>query len=76
MTSKTIRVTKLKMLILELNDDGIRQYQIAGACGIHPSSLSAYCLGTRNITRKHLRALKSYFGLDDEDILGWEEITL
>jgi hypothetical protein len=67
----TERLTKLKIKLLE---DERPQYQIAAACGIHPSQLSVYALGQHPMSVRHLRALTKYFRCRQQDLLGWDEV--
>ena len=67
----TERLTKLKILLLEADES---QYRIAAACGMHPSILSQYALGQRQMSIKHMRALAKYFRCTQQDLHGYEVI--
>jgi transcriptional regulator with XRE-family HTH domain len=67
----SVELTKLKVKLLEAQQDyGLRQYEIAAACKMHPSTLSEYALGKNGYTDKHLRALCAYFECPEEDLVG------
>ena len=67
----TERLTKLKILLLEADES---QYRIAAACGMHPSILSQYALGQKQMSIKHMRALAKYFRCTQQNLQGYEVI--
>lgn len=67
----TETITKLKILLLEADEPA---YRIAAATGMHPSILSAYALGQKQLSVKHLRALAKYFKCRQQDLQGWETV--
>ena len=67
----TERLTKLKILLLEADES---QYRIAVHCGMHPSVLSQYALGQKQMSIKHMRALAKYFRCTQQDLHGYEVI--
>lgn len=62
-------VTKIRRLLLA---SPVPQYQVAAACNIDPSTLTQYSLGNKNPRPQACRDLADYFGVEIEDILGWE----
>lgn len=64
---RTLRVTKLRVKVLSVPQP---QYQIAAIAGIHPSTMSAYVKGDRDILDKHLVALCDLFDCEPEEIIG------
>lgn len=52
--SFTYRITKIKKVLLETD---VKAYQIAAAAGIHPTTLSNYTLGRKDISQDHLISL-------------------
>jgi plasmid maintenance system antidote protein VapI len=72
-TSKhPIRITKLRYHLLGRGSN----YMIAAACHIHPSTLSAYTLGTRPISAHHLLSLARYLNKSPEEIVGFMDFSL
>jgi transcriptional regulator with XRE-family HTH domain len=68
-------MTTLTNLKVKLLQDDIPAWQIAAKVGIHPSTLSEYALGKKEIKAKHLRALAKYFKCPQRDILGTSEFV-
>ena len=68
-------MTTLTNLKVKLLQDDIPAWQIAAKVGIHPSTLSEYALGKKEIKAKHLRALARYFKCPQRDILGTSEFS-
>lgn len=71
--STTHTLTKLRVVLLSLDTP---QYTIAGACGIHPSTLSEYVIGKKDIKAEHLISLCEFLQVEPEQILGWIEVTV
>ena len=61
-------------LYLAVHGADVPQYVVAGACRIHPSTLSAYCAG-KAPKLKHLRSLAEYFDCEMEDLCGWTTVN-
>ena len=72
MPERRIRVTRLKLYLLSVEQ---KDYEIAAAAGIAPSTLSQYARGSRKISAKHLVALCDLFGVEPDAIMGWTEIV-
>lgn len=66
-----MRITVLKQLTL---DAGIPAYQIAGDIGIHPSTFSMYCLGSRELPWQHRDLIADYFHVDGSLLDQWVTI--
>ena len=66
----TVRLTKLRERLLSIPHP---QYQIAALAGIHPSKLSMYARGEKDMSAKHLLALCHILHCEPEDIVGWTE---
>lgn len=64
----TIRLTKLDALV---RNSGLRQYQIAGICGIHPTTLGQYINGKKGFMARDIVALAKFFEVEPEDVVGW-----
>lgn len=67
--------TKLSELLNRARDTGIRQYQIAGICKVHPTTLGLYAAGKKPIPVTVLVALSKFFNVPPGDIIGnvkWE----
>jgi transcriptional regulator with XRE-family HTH domain len=73
MPEHVIRVTRLKLLLLTQEE---KDYVIAAAAGIHPSTLSLYSRGAKEISAKHLIALCDLFNVEPEAIIGWTEVAV
>lgn len=71
--TSTVRITKLRQLILETHKP---QYQTAAAAGIHPYTLSLYVQGKRDINTQHLAKLSEVLHHPPEQIVGWVSYTL
>jgi transcriptional regulator with XRE-family HTH domain len=71
--SLTIRITKLRKAILETKKP---QYVIAASSGIHPSTLSKYVLGQKDVKVDHLAALSQTLNLPPETLIGWVSYTV
>jgi hypothetical protein len=65
---------EIPRLFLAVAGASVPQYVVAGACRIHPSTLSDYCAG-KAPKLKHLRALAEYFDCEMEDLSGWMTIN-
>jgi hypothetical protein len=68
------RLTVLKYKLLTNYDDRgrpIRQYVVAVACGMHPSTLSRYALGQEEMRHDHAKALGNYFKCRPEHLSAW-----
>lgn len=50
------------------------RYQVAALAGIHPSTLSSYAKGHRDMLPKHLMALCKTLNCEPEDIIGYVTI--
>jgi DNA-binding Xre family transcriptional regulator len=70
--SKTYTLTKLRVLLL---NQSVPNYQIAAAAGIHPSTLSEYVKGKKDIKAGHLVSLCEVLGVEPSEIIGWTEFT-
>ena len=66
-------LTNLKVKLIEADQPA---WAIAAKCGISPSVLSAYAVGSRKIIPKHLRALARYFKCPAADISGTSEFEV
>ena len=60
-------LTQLKVRLLTSD---LPAYEIAAKCGMHPSQLSKYALGQKEIAPKHLRSLCQFFRCKQGDLLG------
>ena len=60
-------ISNLKIKLLESDQPA---YVVAAKCGMHPSQLTRYALGTEQIRPGHLRALAKYFKCPQREILG------
>ena len=60
----------LSKLRARVEADPRRQWVIAAACGINPTTMSFYIRGHRAYTQEHLLALCKEFECDPEDITG------
>lgn len=69
-------VTVLTNLKVKLLQDDLPAWQIGAKVGIHPSVLSEYALGKRELRPKHLRALARYFKCKQTEILGTSEFEV
>jgi DNA-binding transcriptional regulator YdaS (Cro superfamily) len=69
-------MTVLTNLKVKLLMDDLPAYRIAAKIGIHPSQLSEYALGKREIPPKHLRKIARYFKVPQQEILGTSEYAL
>jgi transcriptional regulator with XRE-family HTH domain len=45
------------------------QYVLAARCGIHPTTFSEYCRGTRVPSNRHLAAMAEVLGCPAEELL-------
>lgn len=63
------RVT-ITRLMLKLQTTSQPNYKIAAAADLHPTILSLYARGKKEISPKHLIALCKLFECEPEDILG------
>ena len=61
-------ITKIRKLLLS---DPRPAYKIAPEIGIHPSTLSNYALGRKEVLPHHLIKLCRYYQLNADDILGY-----
>ncbi|MDD5601321.1 MAG: helix-turn-helix transcriptional regulator [Actinomycetota bacterium] len=61
----------LKELIMRR---GYRQYEVARMAGIHPTLLSDYIIGARDISDERKQKLAEILGVDKEDIIKGEII--
>jgi transcriptional regulator with XRE-family HTH domain len=53
-----------------LDDHGEPDWVVAGICGIHPSALSRYRTGSRDMPTKHAQKLAEYLGVSLDEIRG------
>ena len=61
-------ITRIRKLLLT---GDLPAYKVAAEIGIHPSTLSQYALGRREVLPHHLIRLCRYYQLNPEDILGY-----
>ncbi len=65
-------VTKLDALV---RNSGLFQYQIAGSCGIHPTTFSEYIRALKPMKARHIMALAKFFEVEPEDVVGYVEVS-
>lgn len=66
----TVAINTTSKLGKLVSESGLRQYQIAGACFIHPTTFSDYINLKRDLLPDHLVALCKFFKLPPETLLG------
>jgi len=64
------RKTKLAEVV---EQSGLRQYQFAGGCFIHPTTFGEYMRGVRPIPSHHLLSICRFIELEPETIVGYVE---
>jgi hypothetical protein len=65
---RPIIITRIRSLLLH---DERPQYEVAALMGIHPSTLSQYGLGRKEVLPHHLVLMSRFWRLDAEHILGY-----
>jgi DNA-binding Xre family transcriptional regulator len=68
-----MRITRLRYKLLSIEQPN---YEIAAAAHIHPTVLSDYAQGKKDISVKHLRALCDLFECEPEEIMGTIEVEI
>ncbi len=68
-----VMITKLRYKLLAIEQP---DYQIAGAAGMHPTTLSNYAQGKQPISAKHLRSLCTLLKCEPEEIIGTMEVEI
>lgn len=71
MTKIIFQITKLDALVRSSHR---RQFEIAGICGIHPTTLGQYVNGKKAIPAKDIVSLAKFFGVSPEEIVGYVEV--
>lgn len=66
-TGDRVTITKL---MLKLQSISRPNYQIAAALGIHPTTLSLYARGKKDISAAHLVSMCKFFECDAEELMG------
>lgn len=66
-TRTVVSVTKIAVL---LSRDNQPDWVIAAMCGMHPSVLSRYRTGSRQVGNRHAVSLAQHFGLTIDDVRG------
>lgn len=66
-------ITKLMLKLMSIEQ---ANYKIAAAAGIHPTTLSNYARGTKDISAKHLIALCRLFECEPDDVMGQVEVEI
>jgi hypothetical protein len=71
-TRFVMEILELKRLLLSNEDPAtgrrIAQYKVAGDLGIHPTTLSQYALGDRQLPWQHRRLLAQYFDVPEDSL--------
>lgn len=68
MSDQMVTETKLARLVKQ---SGLRQYQFAGACFIHPTTFSEYVRGIKPLTPDHLFNICSWLKVEPETVVGY-----
>jgi transcriptional regulator with XRE-family HTH domain len=68
-----MRLTRLKVLLLQ---SPLRQFEIAGRTGIHPTRLSEYANNVRPMSARDLKRLQQFFGVGPEDLIGVIDVEI
>jgi transcriptional regulator with XRE-family HTH domain len=68
-----VRITRLRYKLLSIEQP---DYQIAAAAHIHPTTLSNYAQGKKDLSPKHLRALCELLSCEPEEIMGSMEVEI
>lgn len=63
-------ITKLDLLV---RNSHLRQYQVAGVCGIHPTTFSRYVRGLEAMKATDMVSIANFFTVSPEEIIGWVE---
>lgn len=63
-----LAITKLDSLV---RNSHLRQFQVAGVCGIHPTIFSKYVRGLEPMKPTDMVAIAKFFTVSPEDIIGW-----
>lgn len=67
-----VEILELKRLLLSARDlqtgRPIAQYKVAAACGIHPTTLSHYANGEKELPWQHRRLLAQYFDVPENSL--------
>lgn len=66
----------ISKLMLKLQSISRPNYKIAAALDIHPTTLSLYARGKKDISAQHLIAMCKFFECEPEDILGNIEVEI
>lgn len=66
-TGDRVTITKL---MLKLQSISRPNYKIAAALDIHPTTLSLYARGKKDISAAHLVSMCRFFECEPEDLLG------
>ena len=66
-------VTRLMLKCMSVQQPN---YQIAAAAGLHPTTLSQYSRGKKDISAKHLIALCRLFECEPDDLIGTIEVEI
>lgn len=72
-SGERVIVTRLMLKLMSVQQPN---YQIAAAAGIHPTTLSEYSRGKKDISAKHLVALTKLFECEPEEIMGSVEVEI
>jgi transcriptional regulator with XRE-family HTH domain len=64
----TLRLKHLILRAVDLNDEPVRAYQIAGHLGIHPTTLSEYANGKKQLPWQHRRIIARYFDVPESSL--------
>lgn len=72
-TGDRVVITKL---MLKLQSISRPNYQIAAALAIHPTTLSLYARGKKDISASHLITMCKFFECEPEDLLGNIEVEI
>lgn len=63
-------------LMLKLQTTSEPNYVVGASCGIHPTTLSQYARGNKDISPKHLIALCKLFQCEADEIIGNVEVEI
>lgn len=61
-------ITRIRKLLIT---GDLPAYKVAAEMGIHPSTLSLYALGRKEVLPQHLIKLCRYYNLNPDQILGY-----
>ena len=61
-------ITRIRKLLIT---GELPAYKVAAEVGIHPSTLSQYALGRKEVLPHHLIKLCKYYNLNPDEILGY-----